>query len=87
MLPALPLHGAGRLCRVVTEEPGNSEGVKVQLVEQTGKIFADLSIGADVAGAQPLKASVDLANRGMQLFGAGHRRGDRPVAPDEYFQN
>ncbi len=63
--------GAGRLCRVVTEEPGNSKGVKVQLVEQTGKIFADLTIGADVAGAQPLKASEDLANRGMQLFGAG----------------
>ncbi|MCG2741701.1 MAG: hypothetical protein L6300_15910 [Syntrophaceae bacterium] len=68
----------GRLCRVLTEETGSSEGMKVQLSEQTGKIFADLTIGADVAGAEPLRASEELANRGMQLFGAGFI-----VTPDE----
>jgi len=61
----------GRLCRVLTEEPGSSEGMKVQLSEQTGKIMADLTIGADVAGVQPLQAGEELANRGIQLFGAG----------------
>lgn len=68
----------GRLGRVLSEAPGSSEGLKVQLAEQTGKIFADLTIGADVAGAQPLRASEDLANRGIQLFGAGFI-----VTPDE----
>jgi len=68
----------GRLCRVLSEEAGSSEGRKVQLSEQTGKIFADLTIGADVAGAEPLRAGEELANRGMQLFGAGFI-----VTPDE----
>lgn len=36
-----------------------------------GKIFADLTIGADVANAQPLQANENLSNRGMMLFGAG----------------
>ena len=62
---------AGLLCRVLSEETGSGEGLKVALSEQEGKILADLTIGADVAGVQPLQAGKELANRGMQLFGAG----------------
>jgi hypothetical protein len=68
----------GRLCRVLTEEPGSSEGMKIQLSEQTGKIFADLTIGADVAGAEPLRAGLGLSCPGVKLHGSGFI-----VTPDE----
>jgi hypothetical protein len=71
MTVGLPGDHEGRLNRVVLEESGDGEGMKVELSEQTGKIMADLTIGADVAGVTPLRASVDLANRGIQLFGSG----------------
>jgi hypothetical protein len=43
----------------------------VELDEQTGNILPDLTIGADVTGAEPLEANEDLANRGVCLFGKG----------------
>jgi hypothetical protein len=36
-----------------------------------GKIAADLTVGADVSATQPLLAGKDIANRGVQLIGAG----------------
>ncbi|WP_454268909.1 class I SAM-dependent DNA methyltransferase [Roseovarius sp. MBR-51] len=63
----------GRLLTVTHEAKGASEaeGRPVTFDIQKGKIFADLRIGADVAGAVPLKANERLAYRGMQLIGAG----------------
>lgn len=61
----------GRLNRVLLEEAGDGEGMKVELSEQRGKMMADLTIGADVAGAKPLRANSNLSNRGVCLFGAG----------------
>jgi hypothetical protein len=43
----------------------------VELTEQAGRIFADLRIGSDVAGATPLKSNEDLCCRGVVLHGAG----------------
>jgi len=60
----------GRLCNLVSEEPGEDARV-VLLSERCGTILADLTIGANVAGAQPLRSNETLANRGVQLFGAG----------------
>jgi hypothetical protein len=61
----------GVLGIVVSEVPGTSEAIEVELVERRGKILADLTIGANVAGAQPLKANERLSNRGVVLHGSG----------------
>nr|QLG20462.1 hypothetical protein [uncultured bacterium] len=61
----------GRLCTVSAEHEGKGEGLDVELIERSGSIHADLSVGANVAAAQALRANENLANRGVQLFGAG----------------
>ncbi|PZX39399.1 type II restriction/modification system DNA methylase subunit YeeA [Roseinatronobacter thiooxidans] len=64
---------SGRLLTVAEELRGQTEaeGRSVRFDIQKGKIFANLRIGADVAGAVPLKANKALAFRGIYLFGAG----------------
>lgn len=61
----------GHLYRVKSEGDTSSEGTDVELVEETGRIFADLRIGSDVSSATPLKANEGLATRGVALHGAG----------------
>ncbi len=62
----------GHLYRVKTEGDTSSvEGTNVELAEETGRIFADLRIGSDVAGAMPLKSNEDLCCPGVKLHGAG----------------
>ena len=61
------------LLQQVTNENSDEgrEARNVALSRREGKVFADLSIGADVAGAQPLLANSTIASRGVQLIGAG----------------
>lgn len=61
----------GLLQRVTAERAGAGEGVEVVLTKRTGKLFADLTIGADVAGAVPLRANQDLSCPGVKLHGSG----------------
>ena len=61
----------GHLYRVKSEGDTSAEGTDVELTEQAGRIFADLRIGSDVAGATPLKSNEDLCCRGVVLHGAG----------------
>ncbi len=61
----------GTLARVVSEEQNENEGIDVELAERDGKVFADLTIGADVASAEPLIANSRISNRGVVLHGAG----------------
>jgi len=62
----------GCLQTVTHEAPANDDGeVAVTLSEQLGEIHADLTIGADIASAESLRANADISNRGVQLFGAG----------------
>nr|WP_306151477.1 DNA methyltransferase [Roseovarius sp. MMSF_3281] len=63
----------GRLLTVATEskEKSEADGRQVSFDRQVGKVFANLQIGADVAGARPLLANEKLAYRGVQLIGAG----------------
>jgi hypothetical protein len=56
---------------VTDERNGNGEGLEVTLAQCMGAIHADLSIGANVAGALGLRANEDISNRGFCLFGAG----------------
>lgn len=63
----------GRLVTVTEEQKGTTEaeGRPVKLSIEKGKIFSNLRLGADVAGARPLRANERLGYRGMQLIGAG----------------
>ncbi|MBJ9654713.1 class I SAM-dependent DNA methyltransferase [Burkholderia multivorans] len=68
----------GQLC-VVTEEVEAENGeVAVQLSTRQGMIHADLTVGANVAGAKRLQANSLLSNRGVIPHGAGFI-----VTPDE----
>lgn len=63
----------GRLLSVATEvkERSEADGRQVTFNHQVGKIFANLHIGADVAGAKELTANSLLGHRGVQLIGMG----------------
>ncbi len=62
---------SGRLLRV-GREAVDDEGVSVpEFRETTGHIHADLSIGADLLSASPLKANDGITSPGVQLYGDG----------------
>lgn len=72
MTVGVPGTGHGVLQRVVKEVPSpTDEAAEVTLSQQVGKVFADLTIGADVAGALQLKANTGVSNRGFEIGGAG----------------
>ncbi|SFO15556.1 Type II restriction/modification system, DNA methylase subunit YeeA [Roseovarius lutimaris] len=64
---------AGRLLTITEERKGETEdeGRVVRFQTEMGKIFSNLRIGADVAGAKALKANEGLSSRGVMLFGSG----------------
>lgn len=62
----------GSLRTVVSENhKDETDESAIELSEQTGKIQADLTIGANVSGAKPLQANSQISNRGVQLIGSG----------------
>jgi hypothetical protein len=63
----------GRLLTVTEEVKGANEadGRLVRFDIQKGKIFGNLRIGADVAGAVALKANDGIASPGVKLHGGG----------------
>jgi len=63
----------GRLLTVTEEQRGatEAEGRPVRFQIEKGRIFANLRIGADVAGAVPLKANDGISSPGVKLHGAG----------------
>jgi len=69
--PVEPPATIGRLLTVASEKTGDFGEVTVTLAEKIGPLHADLSIGANIASAAPLRANENLSNRGVQLFGAG----------------
>jgi len=71
MTVVAPGIGEGRRVDVVAEREGKGEGLDVELAERIGALHADLAIGANVAGAQVLRANAALTSRGLMLFGAG----------------
>lgn len=60
------------------EQDGDDLGYAVSLGEKRGRIHADLTVGADVASCQALKANSDIAGMGMALHGQGF-----VLTPDE----
>ncbi|VGO20265.1 class I SAM-dependent DNA methyltransferase [Pontiella sulfatireligans] len=71
MTTAAPGSAAGILQHVVAEKGGDGEGYEVKLDSKTGTIHPDLSIGADVTSAIPLKCGKGLNSNGMMLAGSG----------------
>lgn len=63
--------GSGQLRIVESETDGEREEVAVTLRHRNGLIHADLSIGANVAGAKPLQSNVGISCPGLKLHGAG----------------
>ena len=62
----------GQLRQVIRETSSeNREARDVQLSQRAGKVFADLSIGADLHGATALLSNTDMTSRGVQLIGSG----------------
>jgi hypothetical protein len=68
----------GRLQTVTAEQDADSGEVSVELFTRPGIIHADLKVGANVAGAKPLRANDLLSNRGVIPHGAGFI-----LSPDE----
>ena len=64
---------AGKLLTVASEskEESEADGRAVTFDHAVGKLFANLQIGADVAGARPLKSNQKLASRGVMICGSG----------------
>lgn len=73
MTVAAPGPLPGRLFTVTDERRGEreAEGRPVTLSGQVGRIHPNLRIGADVAGARPLRANAGISSPGMKLHGAG----------------
>jgi SAM-dependent methyltransferase len=61
----------GILSTVTAERTGSGEGMSVELATRRGVLHADLSAGANVAGALPLMSNGGLTHRGMQIIGSG----------------
>jgi hypothetical protein len=65
---------SGTLAHVTSESRdagGSSEGREVEMELREGKVHADLTIGADVAGAKVLRADEKISSLGVSLHGAG----------------
>ncbi|WPL19210.1 hypothetical protein Thiowin_04320 [Thiorhodovibrio winogradskyi] len=71
MTVGAPGEQQGLLRKVTAERSGEEDARAVELSEREGKLFADLAIGADVAGSSPLIANSSVASRGVQLIGSG----------------
>ncbi len=90
MTVAAPGAGEGRLNTVSAEREGKGEGLDVELAERSGKIHADLKVGADVTAAKALWANGGISSPGFKLHGAGfivtpeeaaRLEGDAPIKP------
>ncbi len=66
-----PGAGEGQLLTVTNEQAGEHGEMAVALKERNGLVHADLSVGANVAAALPLRAMSGVSSPGVKLHGAG----------------
>ena len=71
MTVAVPGGGEGTLATVKRESGLNTDTPVVDLSEQTGKIIANLKIGADITAVEPLMANDLISSPGVKLHGSG----------------
>jgi hypothetical protein len=65
--------GEGTLLEVQREDKLDTDTPELRFGPASGRINADLTIGADVTSAAPLKANVGLSCNGMMLAGQGFK--------------
>lgn len=61
----------GLLREVTSEEGIDTDAPIIQFEEKAGRINPDLTVGVDVAGAEPLLANEGICSRGVALHGSG----------------
>ncbi len=61
----------GRLATVVREAALDTDQPEIDVVERSGVINGDLTVGVDVTRASALKANVGLCSPGVKLHGSG----------------
>ncbi|THD10145.1 class I SAM-dependent DNA methyltransferase [Metallibacterium scheffleri] len=61
----------GRLLTVTSERELGSDEIAVDLASRCGVIHADLTVGANVASAGPLRANEGITSMGVMLAGSG----------------
>ena len=61
----------GRLATVVREAALDTDQPEIEVVERSGVINADLTVGVDVTRAKALKANDGLCSPGVKLHGSG----------------
>ena len=61
----------GRLLTVTEERETEQDEIDVTLQERTGLLFADLKIGANVAGCLRLQSNSGVSQRGLELGNSG----------------
>ncbi|WP_035271686.1 class I SAM-dependent DNA methyltransferase [Desulfonatronum thiodismutans] len=61
----------GVLETVVSENSSGELGRDVVLEARRGRLWSDLTVGADIASVSALKANQDISCRGVQLIGSG----------------
>jgi hypothetical protein len=71
MTVAVPGAREGTLRRVVSEDQLDTDEPRIGFVERTGRINADLTIGADITKATSLTANETLCSPGVKLHGDG----------------
>jgi hypothetical protein len=71
MTVAAPGPGEGAMHRVVREGGLDSDQPRIEFVDRTGPIHADLTVGVDITGALALRANAGLCSPGVKLHGAG----------------
>ena len=72
--------GSGRLVEVIAENESGEDAANVTLSDTAGVIHADLTVGADVAGAVALEANSNLSFMGVKLAGDFAVTGDEAKA-------
>ncbi len=71
MTVAVRGEGEGTLATVERERGLNSDTPVVELSEQTGKIVANLKVGAEITAVEPLMANDLISSPGVKLHGSG----------------
>ncbi|MCQ6963954.1 hypothetical protein GPA27_02370 [Aromatoleum toluolicum] len=61
----------GKLLNVIEQRETDRDDVDVTLQERTGKLFANLNAGVDVAGVKALRANLAISSPGVKLHGSG----------------
>jgi len=69
----------GELSEIVSESGDDDGSSTVAIRKRVGKLFSNLSIGANVASVEPLRANSFISNRGVIPHGAG-----MTLTPEEF---